>query len=107
MATLTITGRSGKQYVFTIYDINTTFKVVAGLYLFTRLLEDKKTHKYIYLGITNDLSARFGNHHKDDCIKMNGSTHISICLVSDQAARENAEKDILAAINTTCNEKMN
>jgi hypothetical protein len=107
MATLTITGKSGKQYVFTIYDINTNFKAVGGLYLFTRLLENKTTHKYIYLGITNDLSTRFNNHHKEDCIKKNGETHISIYLESNQTARENAEKDILAAINTTCNEKMN
>lgn len=107
MVILEITGKSGAKYVFTIYNIYTNFKPVGGLYLFTKLLEDKETHKYIYLGITNNLSTRFDNHHKEDCIKKNGSTHISIYFESNQLSREKAESDILSAINTTCNEKMN
>lgn len=106
-ATITIKGKDGKSYVFYIHKLPVIFEALAGLYLFTKLLEDNKTHRYIYLGITNDLSERFNNHHKEDCIKNNGATHLSVCPITNEKERQDAEKNILAAINTICNDKIN
>ena len=101
--TMSVKGASGAIYTFTMYPIGTSFKALAGLYLFTRA-ETNGHHTYIYLGITNDLSVRFDNHHKEDCITKNKATHISILLENSEERRKAIEKDILAAISTTCNE---
>lgn len=104
---LKIKGISGHEYIFPVYRMpHPNFKAEGGVYIFTEL-QGNGGHRHIYLGITNDLSERFDNHHKIDCISNNGATHLSAFLESSEDERKRIEKDILAAITTTCNEQLN
>lgn len=104
--TLSITGKSGTFYKFYIHKLPVNFNAVAGVYLFTKQLQNGK-HQYIYLGITNDLSGRFDNHHKANCISRNGATHLCDFTESSEEKRKFIEKDIMAVISTKCNEILN
>lgn len=107
---LKIEGKSGKEYVFNIYPLSTSL-VGKGVYLFIKVLKEKNENGhnclFIYLGITENLSTRFNNHHKEKCIKDNGATHIGVIFEDDEDERKNIEKDILGNIITKCNDKMN
>ena len=105
MATLTIKGKSGTEYTFSVHKLPVNFKKEGGVYLYTKLLEDNKTHRYIYLGITKDLSDRFDHHHKAECIKKEGATHLCAFTESNNTRRESIEEDLLVSISTKCNEQ--
>ena len=105
MSTITLKGCSGSSYEFTVYKKETTFKAVGGVYYIAKIIEN--THYRIYLGITNDLSTRFDNHHKENCFKNNNATHICIYRSSTESERIRIEKDILCKYNFPCNEVNN
>lgn len=105
MSTITLTGCSGNSYEFTIYKKGTSFKEVGGVYYVTKIVDNK--HSRIYLGITNDLSTRFDDHHKEDCFEKYGVTHIAIYRSSSDTNRKKIEKDILCNYKFPCNEVNN
>lgn len=109
-AQMTITGKSGKEYLFDIYTLDTEFKAVGGIYVFTRRYQgtdSKYYHNYIYCGKTNDLSTRFDDHHKKDCITKNNANCICVKGVDTEKERTDIETDILLGNNFPCNEKLN
>ena len=109
MATVEFTGNSKTKYSFNIYDIGTEFKSVGGIYCFTVRTEDSTgnaTHKIIYIGITDDLSTRFDNHHKADCIEKNKANRICIYQETKEARRKEIEADLIANYKPTCNEQL-
>jgi len=115
--TTSLTGQSGQKYVFNLYsfdaydDIKDAWKSVPALYLFTRRYVSNGAyyHTYIYLGETGDLSTRFLNHHKEDCIKQNSSNCIGIYTNVSTVEEERfaVEKDILLANSFPCNDQNN
>lgn len=104
-STLNVTGKSGTVYSFYLHPIGTSYKKIGGVYFFVKKTADSYTP--IYVGITNDLSERFDDHHKMSCIKKNGATHLLTRAEEDEKKRQTIEKDILLAINTSCNEVHN
>ena len=56
MATLMLTGVSGKKYEFQIYAKETTFTDVGGVYVITKKDENSLNHTIIYIGQTDHLS---------------------------------------------------
>jgi hypothetical protein len=105
LGNLSLKGTSGKEYVFEMFVLNTSFNAVGGLYLFTK--PGNQVTIPIYLGHTQDLSTRFTNHHKEKCIDGQGATHISVCRMDDEKSRIAAEKDLLGVYNFHCNEVNN
>ena len=105
MATITLEGCSGNSYEFTISEKETNFNSVGGVYYVTKIINN--THYRIYLGITNDLSLRFNNHHKEDCFAKNKATHICILRESSEEKRKIIEEDILCKHSFPCNEVNN
>ena len=115
--TITIQGRSGVNYIFNVYgfskfsDLLDAFKSIPALYAFTRRFPKGAftfTHDLIYVGETGDLSTRFYNHHKENCI-MRGNANC-ICIHSfhgTESQRLTAETDILNAFDLPCNDKSN
>ncbi len=90
--------------------MDTSFEAIGAVYLFTKrkLAIDKKYyHTMIYCGISGDLSARFNNHHKDQCIEKNDANCICIIFIADEEMRKQIEADILKAKNCACNEVLN
>lgn len=98
------TGKSGTKYTFNLYPIGTNFKAIAGVYIFTKQRVDKKW-RAIYIGETEDLSTRFDDHHKMDCIEDEGATHICILSVGmgKKKDRQAVEADLIASENPPCN----
>lgn len=106
---LTVTGKSKKVYEFMIYTLDTKFKAVGGIYIFTRRYKDgdKYSHVFIYCGKTNDLSTRFDNHHKAECIKRNNANCLCVMSVNTEKERTSIEKDILEGNDFICNDVLN
>jgi len=98
-----LTGASGKKYTFYVYPWGTEFKAVGGVYAV--LKNNGSTNSVIYIGQTGDLSERFDNHHKKDCFRRHGATHIAAFVEGNEQARLAAESDLIAAYNPPCNEK--
>ena len=105
MEKITIEGISNKKYEFEVYDLNTKFNAVGGVYVFTKLLNS--IHTPIYCGQTNDLATRFDNHHKLFCIKANGANRICVKGIDCEKERTEIETDILKKYNFACNEVLN
>ncbi len=107
---LTIVGKSGKKYTFKLYTIDTKFKPLSAIYLFTERYvstNNKYNHNLIYCGMTGDLSIRFKDHHKDGCIEKHNANCICIFSVDTEKERKEIETDILEAKSFLCNEVLN
>lgn len=107
LATLAITGASGKQYDFEAYSWGTTFNPLGAVYVVTKRTVDannKGYHTYIYIGQTGDLSERFDNHHKADCFSKNSANCICVHLQSSEKSRLAIESDLIANHSTPCND---
>lgn len=114
--TITIQGKSGTNYIFNVYgfskfaDLLDAFKNIPALYAFTRRFPNglSFTHDLIYVGETGDLSTRFYNHHKENCIMRGNSNCICIhSFYGTESERLAAETDILNAFDLPCNDKNN
>ena len=97
-------GKSGTDYVYTIYVIGTSFRKIPGNYIFAK--QDASGWWAVYVGETGDLSERFDNHHKANCINRNGATHIHVHeSSSDDKVRRAEEDDVLRRWGpTACND---
>jgi len=97
-------GKTGKEYKYLIYPIGTTFKRVAGNYVFTK---ETKPHEWkpIYVGETDNLEQRLtANHEKLPCVKKHGGTHVHVHTSSDDTTiRQKEESDIRDKWNPPCN----
>ena len=87
--TITIKGRSGTIYIFNVYgftkfsELKDAFKSIPALYAFTRRFPNSAisyTHYLLYVGETGDLSTRFNDHHKQECITRSNANCICIKL---------------------------
>ena len=114
--TVKIKGLSGREYIFNVYgfsrfsDLSDAFKSIPALYAFTRRFPygASFTHDLIYVGETSDLSARFNNHHKEDCISRSNANCICIhSFYGTALERMASEADILNAFDLPCNDKNN
>jgi len=104
--TITFTGASGQTYAFDIYPWGTSFKAFAAVYAVTKRYQNSEggyTHTVLYFGQTSDLSERFDDHHKADCLKRNGANCICIHLEESEATRIRIEKDLIPNYNPSCN----
>ena len=95
-------GESGKSYKYWIYPVGHSLKAAGGNYIFAK--ETKPGYwTPIYIGQTGDLSERFDNHHKKDCIKREGATHIHAHLESSESVRLDEETDLVRKWSPPCN----
>lgn len=96
-------GISGGKYKYWIYEIGHEFAAQPANYIFAQ--ERPGTWRPIYVGQTGDLSERFDYHHKMDCIRGNGSTHIHAHKSSaDEAVRQAEETDLVRRLSPVCNQ---
>lgn len=98
-------GKSGRSYSFEVYPIGTAFKALGAVYAFTKRIVTNGVgnHDFIYIGLTNDLSTRFDNHHKDACIEKSGANCISVHLNNTESQRLDIETDLCRLHNPPCN----
>ena len=106
LGTMSIEGSSGSSYAFDLYPLNTNFKELGGVYVFTKRVPKSDgggSHTYLYVGQTGDLSSRFTDHHKEECMDSHGANCICIHLDSSEDSRLTKEGDILGAHDWPCN----
>jgi hypothetical protein len=108
IGTLELKGASGKSYSFTVYSSDTKWNdgIACVYYVSKRMAKQDGggTHTPIYIGETEDIKARFSDHHKQDCFEEYGYNCISIHQESSSQSRLRIEADLLKAINAPCND---
>ena len=106
---LILKGKSGTPYTFELYTLDSNFEKDSAVYIFTRRYqhdEENVKHDKIYIGQTKDISQRFDNHHKADCIDKHKANCIGIHWC-DESDLEEIERDLLLNHKTKCNELLN
>lgn len=97
-------GRSGRMYTYYVHPIGTTFKNVAGNYIYAKR-NGFGGWTAQYIGQTDDLGSRLAYHPKEPCAKRNGATHIHAHANSDgELARKAEESDLIARHSPPCNQ---
>ncbi len=102
IATLTLTGLSGRQYNFGVYKYGTNFKPIGVVYAVTHR-NSASEYDVIYIGQTEDLSDRFDNHHKESCFIRNNVNCICVHTESNENQRLRIEQDLTHNYNPPCN----
>jgi len=102
MGTITLTGKSGTRYEFTIYPREQKFKEVGVLYVMAKK-KNETTYTLIYIGETGDASTRPFNHHRKDCFDKHGADHVLIRTESGEKTRLDIETDLRNGYETVCN----
>ncbi len=99
-------GKSGKSYRYWGYPINEPFVAKPGNYIFAKSLQ-QNSWTPVYIGECEDLSTRCTpSHHKWNCTRQNGATHIFAHISSENRdARLQEETDLRNRFNTVCNEQ--
>jgi hypothetical protein len=107
IADATFTGKSGQTYNFGVYTIDTTFKNVGGVYIFSKrtVSDGKGTHSFIYIGETDDLCERIACHEKWPCVERNGANAICTHAEGDGKKRLDIEADLRNGGDTPCNDQ--
>lgn len=95
-------GTSGKSYRYWIHPIGNQFKAEPGNYIFAKEDSPGRWHP-VYIGQTSNLDERFDQHHKMDCIRNHGATHIHAHLNSIETARLAEERDLISRFDPECN----
>src|SRR4051812_18885693 len=90
-------GKSGNQYSFELYSLQTDFNPLGAVYIFL------SGSAPVYVGETGDLSERFDGHHKAEEIRRHSADRIGVLVESNPQRRLQIEADILAAYQWPCN----
>lgn len=99
-------GTSGKAYQYWIYPIGTELKEEAGNYIFAKEASPAKWSP-CYIGQTENLNRRLGDHEKEACAKRHGATHLHAHLTSGgESIRKAEEKDLILKWKAPCNEQL-
>jgi hypothetical protein len=107
---ITFTGKSGEEYRFDAWSIDTRFKALAAVYFVTKRTRENTTynrssHDNIYIGHTATLADPFDTHARFACFTKYGANCICIYLLEDEERRIAVESDLLASYSTHCNQR--
>jgi hypothetical protein len=95
-------GASGAKYPFWFVDLSLRgLFSQPGCYMFVRLTN--RGWVPFYVGIADDLSVRLNGHERWPEAYRLGATHLMAQVQVDQAARERAERDLIAHYNPPLN----
>ena len=93
---------------FTVYDPETTWNEVAGLYVFAFLGSDQQGSlrwRAVYMGQTTNFSTRLPNHEKWPEAERMGATHIHALVVPQEATRLRVEAALIETYSPPLNVK--
>ena len=97
-------GQSGEEYKYWICRIGTSFKEEPGNYIFAKETVSRNWSP-CYIGETENLNQRLGDHEKEECARRHGATHIHAHLNSGgEDVRRKEEKDLIMKWKPPCNE---
>lgn len=96
---------NGSTLEFTIYDRNEGWNKVAGLYIFSFLASNGRWTA-LYVGQTNDFSARLPSHERLNEAVQRGATHIHALVVPLQQSRDTWESMLIQHLQPSLNEQL-
>ena len=107
IGTATFNGESNTPYSFIVYSSDTEFKDISAVYIFTKRTEtdDHGSHKFLYVGESDELGTRIGSHEKWDCVNSNGCNCICVHALEADNARIDVETDLRNKGSTPCNDQ--
>lgn len=99
-------GLSGREYKHWIHPIGASFKEEPGNYIFAK--QTTPGHWVpCYIGQTDNLSQRLGDHEKEACARRNGATHIHAHTTpGGESVRRAEERDLILRWKPVCNEQL-
>lgn len=97
-----LTGRSGAQYQFTIFERRSTFKPKGGVYIMGRGEGDRR-YAFCFVGQTGDMSARPFNPDKTACFDAFRVDHILVLDEDNANRRAQIVDDLIQAYAPSCN----
>lgn len=105
MATCNWPLGNGSHLEFTIYDRNEGWNKVAGLYIFS-FQESAGSWRALYVGQTNDFSARLPSHERLNEAVQRGATHIHALVVPQQQNQDAWESLLIRHLQPPLNDQM-
>jgi hypothetical protein len=102
MITVTMTGLSGRIYLYGVYDYNGSWNDIPGNYAFAHK-NGQGFWVLSYLGIADSYSNRMCSHERWLDARMLGATHVLAHVNKDVKAREAEERDLIAKYNPPLN----
>jgi hypothetical protein len=104
LGSITLKGKSGTAYGFSIYARSTAFRPVGVIYVMATR-QASGSYSLIYIGQTGDASERPLNHHRQSCFDKHGATLILIHQEANEKMRFAIETDLIQNYNTPCNKQ--
>lgn len=103
------TGQSGRKYQLFADPIGSTYRPIAGVYIFAYRTQNGGWTA-VYIGETSNFRHRLTDelrlHHQWENVRAAGATHIlTMAVDGNLAMREGIETDLRRAIPTPCNEQ--
>ncbi len=95
---------NGQTLEFTVYGSDTTWNKTAGLYVFT--YQTPQGWIALYVGQTDDFSARLPNHERWNEAARLGATHVHAVVVPLQANRDLYEKMLIRNLQPRLNDQL-
>jgi predicted GIY-YIG superfamily endonuclease len=99
-------GLSGKEYQYHVYAIGALFYERPGNYIFAKeTVFGSWSARYI--GQTENLYKRLGDHEKEACAERYEATHIHAHLTAgEEDIRKAEERDLIRKWNPPCNKQL-
>lgn len=108
LGSVTFKGKSGTEYEFDVYKLNTLFKDdYAAVYCITKREQNKPgshSHTMIYVGETGELGNRLDNHHKQRCFEQHNANCVCVLGEPNEQTRLKIEADLIANYDPDCND---
>lgn len=92
---------NGQTLEFTVYNSNTGWNKVAGLYIFAYV--GGEYWRSLYIGQAEDFSTRMPNHERLEEAVQQGATHIHAAVVPLAANRDKWEKMLIQHLQPPMN----
>jgi len=108
MATVTWSGTSGSKYETELCEIGRPFTTNPGVYIFCKPGREAGKWKCLYVGecenFNDRLNTNLEGHHRWDCIKKHGATHVCVTQVNGgKLSRTAVETDLRQRLDPPCN----
>jgi hypothetical protein len=99
---VSLTGRSGESYTFSIWPRSTTFSPKGGVYAMARHVEGER-YIVVFVAETADLSKRPFNRERLPCFNEQRVSHIFCLDERDPKRRAAIVADLVQALQPICN----
>lgn len=99
---VTFTGASNAKYVFKAYPLNTSFRNVGGIYIFTTGIR----YTPLYVGKTQSLAGRIPSHNEWECVRRRGVDAICVRVETNAEKRGQIEADLIRSYQPPCNDRL-